>query len=89
MIVTIMKSHFQKKEPKIIQYRDYNNFSAGEYRQYIICLLSSQELTRSGFDTFMNKCKDAFDIRVPIKHKYLRSNQSPFMNKKISKAIIN
>ena len=37
----------------------------------------------------MTKCKDAFDIRVPIKHKYLRSNQSPFMNKKISKAVMN
>ena len=69
--------------------RDYNNFYAGEYRQYITSLLSSGELTRSGFDTFMNKCKQAFDIRVPIKHKYLRSNQSPFMNKEISKAIMN
>ena len=37
----------------------------------------------------MNKCKDAFVIRVPIKHKCLRSNQSPFMNKEISKAIMN
>ena len=37
----------------------------------------------------MNKCKDAFDIRVPIKHKYLRSNQSSVMNKEISKAIMN
>ena len=46
MVVTVMKSHFQKKEPKIIQYRDYNNFSAEEYRQYIISLLSSRELTR-------------------------------------------
>ena len=63
-----MKSHFQEKEPKIIQYRDHINFSAEEYRQYIISLLSSRELTRSGFDTFMSKCKDAFDIRVPIKH---------------------
>ena len=65
MIVTVMKSHFQKKEPKIIQYRDYNNFSAEEYRQYIISLLFSRKVTRTGFDTFMNKCKDAFDIRVP------------------------
>ena len=89
MIVTVRKSHFQKKEPKIIQYRNHNNFSAEKYRQYIISLLSSRELTRSGFDTFTKKCKDAFDIRVPIKHKYLRSNQSPFMNKEISKAIMN
>ena len=89
MIVTAMESHFLKKEPKIIQYRDYNNFSAEEYCQYIISLLSSQKLTRSGLDTFMNKCKDAFDIRVSINHKYLRSNQSPFMKKEISKAIMN
>ena len=44
-------------------------------------MLSSRELARSGFDTFMNKCKDAFDIRVSIKHKYLRPNQSPFINR--------
>ena len=62
MIVTVMKSHFQKKEPKIIQYRDYNNFSAEEYCQYILSLLSSRELTRSRFDTFLAKCKDAFGI---------------------------
>ena len=36
----------------------------------------------------MTKCKDVFD-RVPIKHKYFRSNQSPFMHKKIPKAITN
>ena len=36
MIVIVMKSHFPKKELRIIQYRDYNNFSAEEYRQYIV-----------------------------------------------------
>ena len=89
MMVT-HKKHFQKKEPKMIKrlYRHYSNFSAEEYRQYILSLLSSQDLTRSSFDTSMTKCKDAFDIRVPIKRKYLRSNQSPFMNKKISKPIM-
>ena len=46
-------------------------------------------MTSLGFDTFMTKCKDAFDIRVPIKHKYLKSNESTFMKKKISKAIMN
>ena len=54
MRVTVLKSHFQIKEPKIIQYKDYNNFPADEHRQYILSLLSSRELTRSGLDTFMN-----------------------------------
>ena len=37
----------------------------------------------------MTKCKDAFDIRVPVKRKYIRLNQSSFMNKEISKSIMN
>ena len=32
MFVTVIKTHSQKKEPKIIQYRDYSSFSAEEYR---------------------------------------------------------
>ena len=87
MIMIVMKSYFQKKEPKI---------STEEYRQYILSLLSSRELTRSGFDTFMTKRKDAFDIRVPIKHKHLRSNRIRLRNlflrtrcKEIKKLIIN
>ena len=39
-------------------------------------------------DIFLNICKDALD-EGPIKRKYLRSNQSSFMNKDISKAIMN
>ena len=37
----------------------------------------------------MTKCKDAFDIRVPVKRKSIRSIQIPFMNKEISKSIMN
>ena len=89
MIVTVMKLHFQNKVPKIIQCRNYNDSSAEEYRQYIIRLLSSLKLTRSGFDTFMTICKDDFDNGVPIKNKNVRSNNSFFINKKISKALMN
>ena len=40
-------------------------------------------------DVFLNICKDALDERVHIKRKYLRSNHSSFMNKGISKVIMN
>ena len=85
MIVSVKKTDFKKQEPKIIQYRDYSNFSADDYQQYILSLLFCQDLTRSGFDTFMTECKDAFEIRVPTKRKYLRSNQSYFRNKRFQK----
>ena len=58
------------------------------YCQYILSLLFSRDRTRSSFDTFMTKCKNTFNIRVPIKPKFLRSKQSSIINKKISKAIM-
>ena len=88
IIVTVKKTHFQKKEPKIIQYRDYSNYSAEEFPQDIQSFLSSWDLTKSIFDTFMTKCKDTFENKVLLKLKYLRSNQSPFINKRVWKVIM-
>ena len=34
MTLTVVQTRFRKKEPKAIQYRNYFNFSAEEYRQY-------------------------------------------------------
>ena len=87
MIVTILKTYFQKKEPKIIQYRDYKNFSEEEYREFLVNLVWDQDQCPS-YDIFLRKCKIALDRRAPLKYKYLRSNHSPFMNKDISKAIM-
>ena len=87
MIVTILKTYFQKKEPKIIQYRDYKNFSEEEYREFLVNLVWDQDQCPS-YDVFLRKCKIALDRSAPLKYKYLRSNHSPFMNKDISKAIM-
>ena len=41
------------------------------------------------YDTFLNICPDTLDDKDSIKRKYLWLNYTPFMNKDISKAIIN
>ena len=69
MIVTILKTYFQKKEPKIIQYRDYKNFSEEEYREFLVNLVSDHDQCPS-YDVFLRKCKIAFDRRAPLKYKY-------------------
>ena len=83
--VTVMKTHFQKREPKVIQYMDFRNFSETEYRDFLIGL--AQDPNQS-YEIFLQRCKEALDIRAPLKSKYLRSNHSPFMNKNISRAIM-
>ena len=85
-----MKSYFHKKESKIIKYRDYSNFCKEEYSHHILNEMSNRALDNSNnYNIFLNICKDALHERAPIKRKYLRSSQSTFMNKYISKAIMN
>ena len=71
MIVTILKTYFQKKEPKIIQYRDYKNFSEVEYREFLVNLVSDHDQCQS-YDVFLKKCKIALDSRAPLRYQYLR-----------------
>ena len=85
MTVTVMETHFQKREPKVIQYRNFRHFSETEYRDFLIGL--AQDPNQS-YEIFLQRCKEALDIRALLKSKYLRSNHSLFMNKNISKAIM-
>ena len=39
-------------------------------------------------DLFLAKCKNALNRRAPLKQKHVRTNNSPFINKTILKAII-
>ena len=60
MIVTILKTYFQKKEPKIIQYRDYKTFSEAEYMEFLVNLVSDHDQCPS-YDIFLRICKIALD----------------------------
>ena len=67
MLVTILKTYLQKKEPKIIQYYDYEHFSEEEYREFLVNLVSDHDQCPS-YDVFLRKCKIAFDRRAPLKY---------------------
>ena len=70
MIVTIVKTYFQKMEPKILQYRDYKNFSGGEYMEFLVNVVSDHDQCPY-YDKFLRKCKIALDRRAPLQYKYL------------------
>ena len=61
MTLTVLKTSFKKKLPKIVSYRDYKNLWN---------------------DNFI------FNKHVPIKLKYIRANDGPFMNKELRKEIM-
>ena len=88
MIVTVLKTYFQKREAKVINYRDYRNFSNEDFRQQV--LKDILKATRNGdivsYELFSSICQRALDSRAPKKQKHFRSNHSPFINKTILKA---
>ena len=90
MTVTALKIYFQKREAKVINYRDYRNFSNEEFRQKV--LKGILEATQIGgivsYKPFLSICHRALDSRARKKQQYVRSNHSPFINKTILRAIM-
>ena len=90
MVVTFMKTLYRKSQPKIIHYRNYKNFSNEIFRKSLQKIFP-QNLVNScdkDVDNFVISCHKILDEYAPLKKKYVRDNNSPFMNKNLSKAIM-
>ena len=75
---------FQRLKPKIIPYRDYKNLDNAKFRSYIVATTSNVD----NFGMYKNTIFNIFNRHVPIKKKYIRANEPPFMTKELRKAII-
>ena len=84
-----MKTSYQKMEPRVINFRDYKSFSNEGFRELLHENLKEKLSGNSdqSFSNFVNTCNTVLDKQLP-KKKYVRGNQSPFMNKTLSKAIM-
>ena len=88
LTITIMKANFQKHMPITFNYRNYKSFNNDFFRNELM-----NELNKNG--SFNISCKKFEMIFVTIlnkharlKKRYIRANNSPFMNKPLSTAII-
>ena len=87
MTVTVMKSYYKKAPPKIISYRDYKNYSHANFRKELDEKLLQYDEPLS-YDKFESIFMEIFDRHAPLKYKYLRANQSPFITKELRKEIM-
>ena len=83
-----MKTAFKKSKPKIITYRSYKSFSNDRFREALQQIECNENNCNSGFGNFISSCNRILDEHAPQKKRYLRGNQSPFMNKTLVKAIM-
>ena len=84
LTVTEFKMCFQKLPPKIVNYRNYKIFGNEKSRSDI----SKFDFGASDLESFKNTIFCIFNKHVPIKRKYIRANEAPFMTKKMHKAIM-
>ena len=90
LIATTLRSTFIKLSPKAVKYRSYKNFNETVFLHELDQKLIQGDLYRSDdpyfklteiFSSILNK-------HAPIKSKQIRGNQAPFMNKSLSKIIM-
>ena len=88
MTVTVMRSFFPEQVPTRIIYRDFKMFDNSIFRTEFQNRLSSvgASITYTIFESIF---MEQLNKQAPVKEKYVRANNAAFMNKTLSKAIMN
>ena len=91
LVVTIFRSTFKKLPPRIIKYRSYKNFNEKNFVYELDQQLIQGDVykTENSFSKLTEILSETLNKHAPIKSKTVRGNQAPFMNKVISKSIMN
>ena len=89
IIFTGIKTSIQRLPPKIRHYRDYSNYDNNIFRDSLFSELSKLNIEVTYINKFVTVCLDKLINDAVSKKKYISGNHLPFMNKKLSKEIMN
>ena len=90
MTITVMKMHFQKVQPRVINCRYYKRFQNENFRVDLLFQLFKLNIRNDddGFTSFIATCMETVNQYAPCKQKHVRGNHLPIMNKTLSKEIM-
>ena len=89
MTVTVLKMFFQKQVPTCIKYRDYKCFNRFSFHTELSEKINDMDKNCSSYALFETIFMEVLNKFAPIKEKYVRANNAPYMNKILAKAIMN
>ena len=89
MMVTVLKTEFVKSDPIQINYRDYKKYNAVNFNEDLWNRLNSDISFSEDYSKFQTVLGEVLNKHAPLKKKYLRANNSPFMTKQLRKMIMN
>ena len=85
LTLTIMKTSFRKKPPKVIRYRNYKNYNHKNYRNDLNISFANVDLNNIPHNDFNDILLKTLNNHAPLKTKVLRGNDQPFMTKELRK----
>ena len=88
MIVTVLKTTFPKQGPSIINYRSYKNFDQTSFKQDLRNELDNMDASDTNYGAFETAFDKVLNKHAPLKKKYVRANDAPFMTKALRKAVM-
>ena len=88
MVLTVLNTTYRKSRPKIISYRDYKQFCNTKFTTDLLSNFRNYDLNNIEYDVFETVFLQVLNGHAPIKFKYLRENDSPFMTKLLRKSIM-
>ena len=88
LVLSVIKTTFPKAKPKQIFYRDFKNFEETIFKDDLKRCLHANTDTCVNFSKFQEVFLDVLAIHAPIKQKYIRANEVPYMTKALRKAIM-
>ena len=86
MVVTVLKTTFPKQGSTVINYRNYKKYNENVFKidlQQELQRIDPSDLNNSSFETAVDR---VLDKHAPIKEKYFRANDKPFMTRALRKA---
>ena len=91
LISTFLRSQFWRLKPKKIYYKNFKNFNAKNSLEEVKStdLIFSSDDPNENYELITNVFSNIVEKHAPLKKKFLRGNQAPFMTKEFRKAIYN
>ena len=89
MTVTVLRMFVKKKPPVCLKYRDYKNYDTLLFHNQLCLKFQEMQPRDINYETFERIFMELLNNNAPIKKKYLRANNAPFMTKQLAKAIMN
>ena len=87
LIITVMKTTFEKLPPRKISYRSYKHFNEVDFRNDLLTAFENIQ-TNIDFTRFQEQFLKILDQHAPVKEKMVRANEMPYMTKALRKSIM-